>query len=320
MTTAADDTAVENAFEAYLAGRSVSDEPADSFESVAVFAEAVRATATQPGRPNAALAELLALGLLADRSSPSVRTAPSAGAPPSRGRVRGRNRRRLAMLFPALLAKLLSAGAVAQAATGAGIAVVVVTGAGVAGVLPDPIQETVATAVETVTPFELPADEDTTEEPVDETTVEEPVTDETVVEEELPAAPAAFDAQGWLAGPQDGQTFGSWVSQGTHNKALLIESLRAEGVSFGQLVSARASQKGLDADHLAAEGVDLDELTDAVDEPVTGTEAGETPTGEIQVATTQRGNGGKATGGGGSNSGNGNGKDGGSNGRGNGRN
>src|SRR3712207_5925294 len=101
MTTAADDTAVEEAFEAYLAGRPVASEGA----GVASFAAAVRATATEPGRPNAALAELLATGLLVDQPAPSPRTAPT------------RRRSRFAMIFTALIAKFLSAGAVAQAAT-----------------------------------------------------------------------------------------------------------------------------------------------------------------------------------------------------------
>src|SRR3954454_7382431 len=123
MTTAADDSTVENAFEAYLAGRPVPEEAVGTFHGVAAFAEAVRATATQPGRPSAALAELLATGLLADQPSPSARTAEPAGTPPSRRAPRIR-RRRFAMFIPALVAELLSAGAVAQAATGAGIVVV----------------------------------------------------------------------------------------------------------------------------------------------------------------------------------------------------
>ena len=100
MTTAADDIAGEAAFEAFLARRPVPEEAAD----LAAFAGAVRATATVPGRPNAALAELLATGLLTDQSMPSARTAPSAGSSPRRSRVR--RRRRFAMFLPALLAKL----------------------------------------------------------------------------------------------------------------------------------------------------------------------------------------------------------------------
>lgn len=56
----------------------------------------------------------------------------------------------------ALVAKVASASTVAQATAGLGIAVAGVTGAGAAGVLPGPVQDTVAGAVEAVTPFELP--------------------------------------------------------------------------------------------------------------------------------------------------------------------
>src|SRR3954447_19902927 len=53
MTTAADDSTVENAFEAYLAGRPVPEEAAGTFHGVAAFAEAVRGAGPPPrgGRP-----------------------------------------------------------------------------------------------------------------------------------------------------------------------------------------------------------------------------------------------------------------------------
>jgi hypothetical protein len=223
MTTAADDSAVEDAFEAYLAGRPVPEEAAGTFHGVAAFAEAVRATAAQPGRPNAALAELLATGLLADQSSPSTRAAISAGVPPSRGASRVRRRRRFAMFIPALLAKLLSAGAVAQAASGAGVVLVAFVGAGAADVLPTPVQDTVATVVETVTPLDLPDSGDTegaateapaTDEPsADETTPAEPT--DVVGETEAPAPEdAGLTLEKWQEGPAPDQSFGSWVSQG----------------------------------------------------------------------------------------------------------
>jgi hypothetical protein len=138
MTTAADDSAAEEAFEAYLAGRSVAAEGAH----LAAFAGAVRATAHEPGRPNAALAELLATGLLVDQPLPSARTA--------------KRRRRPMWFFTTILAKIASAGAVAQAAAGAGIVLVGFTGAGAAGALPDPVQHTFATVVATVTPLTAP--------------------------------------------------------------------------------------------------------------------------------------------------------------------
>jgi hypothetical protein len=223
MTTAADDSAVEDAFEAYLAGRPVPEEAAGTFHGVAAFAEAVRATAAQPGRPNAALAELLATGLLADQSSPSTRAAISAGVPPSRGASRVRRRRRFAMFIPALLAKLLSAGAVAQAASGAGVVLVAFVGAGAADVLPTPVQDTVATVVETVTPLDLPDSGDS-----EGSATEAPATDEPSADETTPAeptdivggteAPAPEDAgltlEKWQEGPAPDQSFGSWVSQG----------------------------------------------------------------------------------------------------------
>jgi hypothetical protein len=276
MTTPADDRTVENAFEAYLAGRPVPEQGA----ALATFAEAVRADATRPGRPSAALAELLATGLLTDQPSPSTRTARTAGSPPPRRPAR--NRRRPAMILSALLAKFLSAGAVAQAAAGAGVVLVAVTGAGAAGVLPGPVQETVASAVETVTPFDLTGDEETPDEPAP---VEEPVLEEEPVEETpVDAAPTAFDADTWLLGPKETESFGSWVSQGAHNKALLMQDLRAAGLNFGQLVSARASGKGLDDAELAAElereGVDPDVLVEDATEASPTTE-----TVDPQVAT-----------------------------------
>lgn len=55
-----------------------------------------------------------------------------------------------------LAAKFASASTVAQATAGLGIAVAGVTGAGAAGVLPGPVQDGVAGAIETVTSFDLP--------------------------------------------------------------------------------------------------------------------------------------------------------------------
>jgi hypothetical protein len=260
MTTAADDSAVEDAFEALLAGRPAPEEAA----GLAAFTASVRATATSPGRPNAALAELLATGLLTDQSSPSARTARSAGTSPSRG-TRTRNRRRFAMFFPALFAKLLSAGAVAQAATGAGIVLVAFTGAGVAGVLPGPVQNTFTSIVsdETATD-EIPVERPPVEEaPVDELPVEEPPAEEPPVEEapvvEEPVVDeAAATVDEWMSAPIDG-SFGDWVSGARHNPALMA-AIQESGHNFGFYVSLRAHNKGLTADDLADEGIDLDEL------------------------------------------------------------
>src|SRR4051795_10055357 len=56
----------------------------------------------------------------------------------------------------AVVTKIASASTVAQIATGLGVTVAGVTGAGAAGVLPGPIQDGVAGAVEAVTPFDVP--------------------------------------------------------------------------------------------------------------------------------------------------------------------
>jgi hypothetical protein len=210
MTTAADDTSAEDAFEAVLAGRPVSEGAA----GLAAFAEAVRATATVPGRPNAALAELLATGRLTDQSSPSARTAQSAGRSPQPRRSRVRRRRRFAMIFPALLAKFLSAGAVAQAASGAGVALVAFTGAGAAGVLPDPIQETFSSVVSSET--------------IQQTAPAEDMTPATATPESTPAEDPAAETpevgdngeltrDKWEDGPLPGQSFGDWVSEGARH-------------------------------------------------------------------------------------------------------
>jgi hypothetical protein len=316
MTTAADDRAVEDAFEAYLAGRPVPEEAA----GLAAFAGAVRATSTQPGRPSAALADLLATGLLTDQPSPSTRAARSAGSPPSRGNSRIRRRRRFTMIFPALLAKFLSAGALAQAATGAGVVLVTVTGAGAAGVLPAPVQDGFASVVATVTPLEAPTSE---EDPVEEPTVEAPVAEEPTVEApvaEEPARTAAFDAEVWLAGPRDSETFGEWVRQAAGN-AEFKASLRAEGRNFGAIIRDWAQRKHMGAEDLAAEGVHLDELTEDGAEPTpvvereVEAEVGPEPrdAGE-QAATSERGNRGYGHGNGGSNGGTNGGTNGGSNG------
>ena len=322
MTTPADDTAVENAFEAFLAGRPVPVEAAD----LAVFAEAVRATATQPGRPNAALADLLATGLLTDQPSPSTRTARSAGAPPSRG-TRTRNRRRFAMIFPALLAKILSAGAVAQAATGAGVVLVVATGAGATGVLGDDVQDTLTSVVapseeeEVTTQDETLADDQTLSTdpgavltPAVETTVPVEPTDA----EDAEAVQARVEA--WvLEGPDGYGSIGEWVSEGKKDGQVKAW-LRGNGVSFGSVVSGWANGKGVDEEVLAALGLNDDGLDDPADGTTEVTPEPETvDSTQTDDSTSDRGNGkDKSSNGNGNRNGNGNGN--GNGGKGNGRN
>jgi hypothetical protein len=276
MTTPADDFASERAFEALLAGRAVPEEAA----GLAAFTGAVRASATQPGRPNAALAELLATGLLTDQSSPSNRTAVAAGPLPSRrARVR---RRRFAMIFPALLAKFLSAGALAQAATGATVVVVAVTGAGATGVLGEDVQDGLTSVVaaddETGDPaIATPVDDTAT--PTDPGVVPTTPAETTapVTPTETAVDPAAFVAEG----PAGYASFGEWVSRCAHDSELRAR-LRAEGISFGQVVRTWAHKKGMSEQDLAEDGVDLNELTD--DDAGSPT-AEPTPTAEVAEST-----------------------------------
>jgi hypothetical protein len=213
-----------------LAGR-----PVPSAESgLVAFTEAVRASATAPGQPSAALAELLVTGLLTDQSSPSTATARSAGRDARRAPARGR-RRRLRMLAPALFAKIASAGLAAKAATVAGVAVVGFSTAGFVGALPTPAQHTFATVVDDATPFTAPdpATASATTDPTDTTTA--PTDDPTPATED-PSAPAAPTTT--TDAPATPTPFGQQVSQMAHeNKAN-----GHPGVD-GQTVSSMAHQR-----------------------------------------------------------------------------
>src|SRR4051794_34792958 len=223
MTTAADDASVEEAFEAFLAGRPVPEQGA----SLVAFAGAVRSSASAPGRPNAALADLLANGLLTDQPGTSERTAP-------------RRRRRLAMFFPALIAKIAAAGAIAQAA--AGIVVVAFTGVGVAGALPDSLQHGFATVASTVG---IQVEDPQQTDDVVPTTPSTPVPDGTEVDgsggtpaagddTDAPAADDDYTFEDWKAGPEDGESFGNWVSKGARH-----------GYADGAIISQKAHEKGV---------------------------------------------------------------------------
>jgi hypothetical protein len=140
MTPATDDDALEAAFEAFLAGRRVPP----AAEGLVAFADGVRATAARPPRPSAALADLLATGLLTDQSS-----APA----PRAVRSRRRSTRRM---FLAFFAKFAAAGVAAKAAVVGGVVVVGVSTAGFTGALPDGIQHDFASVVDTATPLTAP--------------------------------------------------------------------------------------------------------------------------------------------------------------------
>jgi hypothetical protein len=239
MTTAAGDSAVEEAFEAYLAGKRVPEHGA----ALAAFAGAVRATATEPGRPNAALAELLATGLLVDQPPLSARTA--------------KRRRRRMWFFTAIFAKIASAGAIAQAATGAGIVLVGFTGVGAAGALPTPVQHGFATVVAAITPLH----------PSDGTSDVQPAVDST--------APASASTDATTAATTDPATapatstptnFGQRVSTQAHNG----------GVS-GKDVSSWAHERNAARKSGAATSTDAPETDDAEKTSATETDAPDAP-------------------------------------------
>jgi len=198
MTTTAD-TPAETAFEAALAGRPVPLRAG----GLAAFTEAVRATATRPGRPNPALAELLANGLVIDRA-PSPKAADG---------------RRRPLWFSTAATRFASAGAVAKTAAAAGIVVVGFTGAGTAGVLPAGVQHTFAHVVEAATPLRAPAPERAAETETSDTAPPTTTTGtsrtparESAIETSPPAAdpvPAGYDCAA-------SEPFGACVSRHMH--------------------------------------------------------------------------------------------------------
>jgi hypothetical protein len=248
MTTAAGDDAVEQAFEAWLAGR-----PVPSAEHrLGVFADAVRASATAPGRPSAALADLLATGLLTDQSSPSAATARSARRTPGRGR-----RRRLRMLGPALFAKFLSAGLAAKAATVAGVVVVGFGTAGFTGALPTHVQHSFATLVDSSTPFHAPdpavagtgtatrfADENDGTADENEGTADE--NDGTTDENEGTTDEGATDENGGTPGESGGTTGEQSPTTGDSGTAGAGTQDPSRPDTFGQQVSTMAHQNKQD--------------------------------------------------------------------------
>src|SRR3712207_1097413 len=173
---------LDDAFDAYLAGRPVPAEVA----AIAEFADSVRAMSARPGRPSAGLAELLTTGLLPGAAAPSAAPVPPPRKAATAAPGRRTRRSRMFTVLAAAVAKFASVGAVPQATAGVGVALVTVGSAGAAGVLPAPLQDGVATTIEAVTPFNLPhsADEPVVEEPVvDEPVVDEPVVDQPVEDE-----------------------------------------------------------------------------------------------------------------------------------------
>lgn len=200
MTPATDDDAfVEAAFEALLAGRRVPS----AAEGLVAFADGVRATAARAPRPSAALADLLATGLLTDQSS--------APAP----RAAARSRRRSSRMFLAFFAKIAAAGVAAKTAVVGGVVVVGLSTAGFTGNLPDPVQHDFAAVVDAATPLTAPDPSKTATPALDPTT--------------HPATTQAGDPSGTATPPATtvtapqapaGNGIGGTVSAGRHDGTL----------------------------------------------------------------------------------------------------
>lgn len=125
---------------------------------VARFVEVLRATASAPPRPNVELAVVLAEGLSADTGDLPVTVGSNLYGPAPQVAVLPK--RRMRKMLQVALAKLAGLGLVAKAGAASAAVVVATTGAGAAGVLPAPVQDGVADAVGTVTPFEFPSSAD----------------------------------------------------------------------------------------------------------------------------------------------------------------
>ena len=256
MTTPAADDAVEQAFEALLAGRPVPSEDG----GLVAFTEAVRASATAPGRPSAALAQLLATGLLTDQPGPSTRPA------------RTSRRRRSRMLAPALFSKLAAAGLAAKAATVTGVAVVGLTTVGFTGNL-GPAQHTFATLVDHATPFSAPdrthplSSDDGTQ------TGDEPVT--TPLDTSQPATSTETSGDASTADPSESgddaskaaapsgedtspaqpSNYGQQVSQWAHDK----KKARESGASVPAKPTKASSGDDVSGDHSSGDDVSGDD-------------------------------------------------------------
>jgi hypothetical protein len=269
MTAPADVRTDEEAFAACLAGRPV---PAGA-QSLSAFTDAVRASATEPGRPNAALAELLATGLLVPTQEPSRGTA---------GRPARTSRKRPHVLISTLTAKFAAAGAVAKAAAAGGVVAVALTGAATAGALPGlddtaPVIESGDAADVTGAPQDNATGGETANDPTGgtdgtdgtdgtETGDTGGVSSTDVVADEdgdgsadeVSGGPAPetsvaepeLTQEEWATGPAEGQAFGDWVSQGARNGWVTGE--RVSDAAHKRNADRKAARDGAGTDEPAA--------------------------------------------------------------------
>jgi hypothetical protein len=228
MTPAIDDDALGAAFEACLAGRGAS--PADG--GLAAFADGVRATAARPPVPSAALAELLATGLLTDQSRAAAAPAP---AP----------RRRSPRMFVTLVAKFASAGLAVKSAAVAGVVVVGVSTAGFTHELPGPVQtgfDQVVTHEETAEPSTDPTPTVDPTPTADPTPSGEPTATQTPITTTT-AEPSEGDQGGEQGDGDQGTVPAQKTPGGTNGLGGTVSSLAHQGGTAGGAASTLAHQR-----------------------------------------------------------------------------
>ena len=145
--------------------------------------------------------------------------------------------------FSVLFAKIASAGAIAQAATGAGIVLVGFTGVGAVGALPTPVQHTFATVVSSITPLTVPDGSRTpaaTTEPAAPTT-----SDATVTTQAAQPTGDAGTTTGSLVGGAAASTsapknFGQVVSSLAHERNAARKSAHNDGSDGSEATSTAA--------------------------------------------------------------------------------
>lgn len=149
----------DRAIEAFFAGRELPD-PGDA--ELALFAQIARTFARQAAPvPTGALAGLLAGGLANDKGDLPATAASNATGPvrQAAGLPKWRRyRMALSQLLTALLAKFGALGLAAKGGLLMALAAATVTAAGATGALPTTMQNTVAHAVNAVTPLHFPTD------------------------------------------------------------------------------------------------------------------------------------------------------------------
>ncbi|SHN71764.1 hypothetical protein SAMN05660350_01951 [Geodermatophilus obscurus] len=265
MTTPADVRTDEEAFAACLAGRAV---PAGA-QGLAAFTDAVRASATEPGQPSAALAELLATGLLVPTQDPSPGTA---------GRPARTSRKRPHVLISTLVAKFAAAGAVAKAAAAGGVVAVALTGAATTGAL--------TTSEEPASVIRSGDTTDPTDESTDTTTidgsgdvtggpaVEEPAVEEPAVQQPAAEEPGVTEP---VAEPVAEEPAPAFPEDAAGGKPTDEEKFDRHPANPGRAVSAEAHRRNAERkagpavqpEAGAPEGGGTDEVLEAEQAPVT---------------------------------------------------